>query len=570
MSAGAHATAARWRAGSVWRPPISPAGAIFAVVFAAQLSFGVWMAARGFLWGDAFFRSANALFVLHSADPKLANVGFVWMPLPTLLNLPWVALYPLWPGIVSSGVASALTSAICGGATAAVLLMTADRLGLPRRVGWAFALLVSANPMVFLYAGTGMSEGVAAPFLIGAVCFVTLFWHSGQRWWIAAAGVALALGFASSYETLPYGAALFAAVVGAVLWPSEARPSAPLGRARAVEGLGILFLVPAVFMGALWVGANAVIMKDPLFFARGPYGYSSFASQPNLEPPVTAGDAGEALNLVVPRTWVFLIPLAFVLLLRVVDGRLLRINTVSAVALALSVPLGMVAPMAYVGSPVEFARYVMYPLFAAAGWGLFEIALSPRRRIAAALILAGWVAAIPGCLWLMSNPVLGKQEYPELKALLHGSDASDLPPGTWAGAGGAGDPVATRARLTGYLEREVLGRGRTVLLDSFQEGPAIASQVRPEYQRLLIMGFDRRFRRALSRPAQYRINYFLVPNPQDSHQDAIVRARPRLWAGHEPGFELRKSFSEPTGQSWRLYGVRSGVRPLPAEREDAP
>jgi hypothetical protein len=564
MSAGTHAAPSRL---VVVRPrPVSPVAAIFVLVFAAQLSFGVWMAARGFVWGDAFFRSANALFVLHSADPKLANLGFVWMPLPTLLNLPWVAFYPVWPNIVSSGVASALTSAVCGGASAALLLKTAVRLGLPRRVGWAYALLVSANPMIFLYGGTGMSEAVAAPFLIAAVCYVTLFWHTGERWWVAAAGVALALGFASSYEALPYGAALFGALVGGICWPSEARASAPLGRARAVEGLGALFLVPPVFTGALWVGANAIIMKDPLFFISGAYGYSSFASGPYLgAAPVVTGDALGALALVAERTWMFLIPLAFVLLVRVVDRRLWRINTLAAVLLGLSVPLGMVAPMAYVGSPMGFARYLMYPLFAAAGWGLFEIASSRQRRRAAVLVLTGWIAAIPGCLWLMSDPVFGVQEYAELKALIHGRDKSDLAPGAWARAGGAGDPVATRAGLTDYLERDVLGRHQRVLLDSFQEGPAIGAQVRPGYQRFLIMGFDRRFRPALSRPAQYRIGYFLVPDPEYSPQDAIVRARPRLWAGREPGFRLAKSFSGPSGQQWRIYAVGPGVRPLRGE-----
>src|SRR3954454_3160669 len=292
MSAAVHAYTAPVRAVSARRLPIGPTTAGFTLVFAAQASFGIWMDARGFVWGGAFFRSASALFVLHSADPKLADVGFVWMPLPSLLNLPSVALYPLWSDVAASGVAGSLTSALCGGASAAVLLMTASRLGLSKGVGWLYALVVSTNPMLFLYGGTGMSEGVVAPFLTGAVCFLALFWHSGQRWWIAAAGVALALGFASSYQTIPSGAALFAALVGGILWPSEARPSAPLGRARAIQGLGIVLLVPSVFVGALWVGANAVIMKDPLYFARGDYGYSSYASGPYLAgAPDVTGDA---------------------------------------------------------------------------------------------------------------------------------------------------------------------------------------------------------------------------------------------------------------------------------------
>ena len=60
--------------------------------------------------------------------------------------------------------------------------------------------------------------------------------------------------------------------------------------------------------------------------------------------------------------------------MRLVDGRFWRINTLSVTLLGLSVPLGMVVPLAIVGSPMGFLRYSIYPLFVAAGWGLYEIA----------------------------------------------------------------------------------------------------------------------------------------------------------------------------------------------------
>ena len=104
------------------------------LVFATQFAFGVWMASRGFRWGDAFYRSTSALFVLHSADPKLADIGFVWMPLPTLLNLPWAALYPVWPDVIASGAASALSSAVCGARRRPSCWYAGRRLGLPRWV----------------------------------------------------------------------------------------------------------------------------------------------------------------------------------------------------------------------------------------------------------------------------------------------------------------------------------------------------------------------------------------------------------------------------------------------------
>ena len=90
------------------RRRINGAVAIFVLVFAVEFAFGMWMAARGFRWNDSMSRSASALSVLYSADPKLANIGFVWPPLPTLLGVFWALLYPIWPGIVSSGASAAL------------------------------------------------------------------------------------------------------------------------------------------------------------------------------------------------------------------------------------------------------------------------------------------------------------------------------------------------------------------------------------------------------------------------------------------------------------------------------
>jgi hypothetical protein len=537
------------------RPAVRPRGvsrrpggvaAIFVLVFAAEFAFGTWMAARGFRWNDAMSRSASALFVLHSGDPKLANIGFVWPPLPTLLGVLWSLLYPIWPGIVSSGVSPVLSTAACGGATAALLLITARGLDLPDGIGWAFALLVSVNPMLFLYAANGMPEGVAAPFLIGAVCCLTLFWHSGERLWVAAAGAALALGVATAYQAVPYGAAVFAALVGGVLWSSEARAWAPQGRARAIEGLGLLLLVPPVFVGLLWIGANAVIMGNPLDFMYGAYGYGTFqrAADPDGVVAYVTGDVPGALALVGERVFPFLIPLAFVLLARLADGRFWRVNTLSALLLGLSVPLGMVVPLAILGSPMGFLRLVVFPLFAAAGWGLYEIASSRRRRRTAALVLAGWLVALPVTLWSMADPRLGPEEHGELEALAHGRNGTDA--------------VASRAPVARYLEAHVMPKRGNVLLDSVAGGSMVALQLRPASLRRLILTSDRRFKPALAQPGSFDVGYFVMPDPAGTPTAAIGRAYPRLWSDGHRGFRLIKTLTTDLEQ-WRIYAVpRSG------------
>jgi hypothetical protein len=518
--------------------------ALFLVVFAAQFAFGVWMHERGFLSMDALYRSVNALQVIHSTDPHLAAIGLVWMPLPTLLQLPWTTVYPLWPGIVSSGISASLTTALAGGATAALLLATCRRLGLSNRLGWVYALLVSTNPMLFLYAGNGMSEGVAAPFLIGAVCLLTLFWHTGHRRYVAGAGVTLALGFASLYEAVPFGAALFAALVASLIWDGESQSSAPQGRWRAVQGLGTVLLVPSFFIAALWITANAVIAKDPLFFAFGPY--SNYAQTKDAEGfiPDLAGDVWGTLGFVAVRSAPFLIPIAALLMVRLLDGRLLRVNTFSMLLLACSVPFGLIAPMVFGHASFGWLRFFIYVLFAAAGWGLYEVAKSRRPRRAAVLITVGWALAFPATLLAMSIPRIGREENVVLEALVKGKDARDV---------GFASALSDMRPVARYLERGPLARGERVLLD--QAWPLLALG-RPHHLRtLLVQASDRRFGDMLDDPRRYRVSYLLVPRPEsESILDAIGRARPKLWEGNEPGFTLVQTFSA-TAEQWRLYAV---------------
>ena len=357
---------------------------------------------------------------------------------------------------------------------------------------------------MFLYAGTGMGEGVGAPFLIGAVCFLTLFWHSGQRWWIAAAGVALALAVASLYEAVPFGAAVFAAMAAGILWSSERRPSEPQGRGRAIEGLGLLLLAPSIFVGLLWIGANAVIMGDPLFFMNGAYGYSSYQADAFTSGGATAeGPFAAVAGLLAPRLWPFLIPLAFVLLARAVDGRLRRIESVSLLAIGLSVSVLLIVPMALLGSRMDFLRYGIYPLFAAAGWGLYEIAMS---RGAAAL-RSPWCSragslAIPACLLVMANPA-------PRRAGVSGAEGAGTGPRRARDGLRRSGRHAREARA--YLDTRVVGRGPTACCSTPTRAPPSRPRSVRTHAKKLLMSFDRRFEAALADPVRHRVDYMVLP-----------------------------------------------------------
>src|SRR4051812_6055128 len=64
------------------------------------LAVGAWLVlVRHLIVGDAAARVGQAWYVIASRDPHLAAVGFVWNPLPSILEIPLVALRGLWPAL---------------------------------------------------------------------------------------------------------------------------------------------------------------------------------------------------------------------------------------------------------------------------------------------------------------------------------------------------------------------------------------------------------------------------------------------------------------------------------------
>src|SRR3982074_579514 len=74
---------------------------------ATYLVFGVHV-----VIGDALSRVANAQYVLFSRDPHLAAIGFVWNPLPSLVELIVLPFRSLWPVLAQVGFAANLMSAL--------------------------------------------------------------------------------------------------------------------------------------------------------------------------------------------------------------------------------------------------------------------------------------------------------------------------------------------------------------------------------------------------------------------------------------------------------------------------
>ena len=436
---------------------------------------------------------------------------------------------------MTTGFAFTAVTALAAGGSAALLLWTASRLGLPRWVGWSFAAFVFLNPMLFLYGANGQSEGVAAPFLIGAVCFLTLYWK-GERLYVGVAESRSPADSSASTRRCP------TAPRSSWRWPaassgaSSRRGGSARGDGVPVEGLGLALLLPSLFVGVLWLAVNAAVMKDPLAFTHGRMRVSSRTNGGRKwlapGPYGQAGDLAGTIGYTAEITSPFLVPIAALLVLRALDGRLRRVNSLSLVVLAFSVPAGMIAPLVYRGLSAGFPRYVMFPLFVAAGWGLFEIATSASRRRAVAVIFAGWVLAAGGVIWLISSPDLAPDsENAVLESVLTGKDAKQLHFNNWV----------LRARpIARFLEQGPFAEGAIVAADQ-DRAYAIAYNLPLADLGHLMLTPDRRFKRAIADPRRYGVKYLLVPKPAVVPDDAIVRRGPACGPGRS-----RASASSPT------------------------
>jgi hypothetical protein len=513
-------------------------------VFLVQLACAWWLDAQGYLWGDAVSRASAALVAINGADPHLAAIGFIWMPLPTLLDIIPVSLYPWWNGVVQSGFASSIPTVLAGTLTAGIVFTTARRFELSVVLAAAYTLAVAFSPMLFLFSTNGMSEGVASPFLIGTVCALLLFWKSGQRRYVAIAGLLLAFAFACLYEAAPLGAAV-AVALAAGTFTAETAPSTPQGRLRAIEGLSLLLVVPAVYVGVLWIIANWSITGDPLYFARSVYsnqGYINASGQSYLAHAVK-GEVLASAGFVLVRTLAFAIPLLSILTVRLIEGRLFRINTLTMTAIALVVPFGLILAQLYDGSSFGWLRYFVYPLYVSAGWGLYEIASSRRRQLAIGLIMGAWLLTVPASLLVMANPRLGQTEHLLVRGVSFGEPASAV-----------GYPMYFDDVESVADALDSLGPHELVLADSSNAWPIEATVSPGTLSQKLLVTSDDRFTDALRDPAELGVSYLLVPDPDQAPQDLLNVEYPLLWEGKQQGFSLAKDFHQ-TGQGWRLYSV---------------
>ncbi|MCL6636974.1 MAG: hypothetical protein K6T26_03395 [Alicyclobacillus sp.] len=538
---------------------------LFLVVWAAEAGLGYDLCVvKQDIQNDALSRVANAFYVLYSRMPHLAAIGFVWNPLPSLLELLLVVLWPWFPGLVQEALAGVILSSLAAATQAVLWLRAALQAGVSRGGALLGCGLLVLHPFLFLYGSNGMSEMVFSCLLVWTT-LQYLAWRrqpGGAR--LAAAGLGLALAFLTRYEAVAFGVAL--ALVAAVdSWRAAAPEALPGTRRRQRQHIVrqrtsylvaslVILLLPSVYAGLVWMAMNAFIMGDPLYFFHS--AYSNLAQSSVLvnssEFAALMGHPLRVLGFMAQRLWVFCLPLLALLLHRGRQRRLWQWDTLAVVLLSLSVPALQFNLLLH-GASYGWLRFFFYPLPIAAAWWVYEWGLdSPsvaqaavlprqgrhRRRAAARRI--GWLyplSLLAAAAWtwrVMHNPVLAPEEYDTLYQRWNITR------------------LQTTEAIAGYINQNL--PDATVLMDSFSAFNVI---IHCEHPQNLIITSDLDFQEALQHPLAHHVQYILVPNPQDSvfRFDAVNRQYPDLYARGAPWAKLVQSFD-----GWRLYAVLGSPR----------
>jgi len=216
------------------------------------------------LYGDAVAHINIARRVFDSRTPGFFQLGTVWLPLPHMLDIPFVFNDKLW----RTGIGASIPS---------MLAYVAGTLGIFRLVrgfasrtsAWVAALIFAFNPNLIYMQSTAMTEPLYLALMIGALVyfaeFVRLAKAKAKVARLALQKCALIVGadMLVRYDGWFLAAALgMAAIAFVVLNKIEARP---------VRRALFEFVLFCLSVGGMWLAYNQANYGNPLEWANGPY-----------------------------------------------------------------------------------------------------------------------------------------------------------------------------------------------------------------------------------------------------------------------------------------------------------
>ncbi|QIS09524.1 ArnT family glycosyltransferase [Nocardia arthritidis] len=550
---------------------------VFGAATLLYLVFGVLLSVgHGFLMGDALSRVQATEAALFSRDPHLSAIGFVFTPLTSLAQLPFVAFAPLLPWLTHWGISGALMSALfMGGAVLMIYGIGTDR-GLP---WWMVAGITAAfalNPMVVFYGANGMSE---APFLF-CLCWAMrrlIRWvRTDDAHDLTACGIAFGLAYLTRYDAVAP-----AVVAGGIVFAlTYLRGKGERNRWYSAFMDLVLVGAPGALAFLVWALTSWLITGQAFQQFTSQYGNSSILAQSGAQGEAELAAALEysiGSILILGPALPILIPIVAALAWRRRDPEVLVPLLLCGAVLgfqALSYASGSTfAFLRFYVAAIPLAAVLALQITAARGFppsrrpGRHAVMSAPTRafpagkhaarpavglpELAMALAMCLIAVSVPLTGWGMTSQKMAVQEY-ALKEVLFPEPDNATPYN--ADQRRIAATFSTERKIANYLDAQHLPRG-TVLMDTVYGFAVSAASRHPDQ---FVIPSDRDFVRVLNRPAERGVKYILaVPNEGRGTSDAVNRRYPTIYENGAGVATLAMEIpNDGAGQpNWRLYQV---------------
>jgi hypothetical protein len=229
------------------------------------------------LYGDAVAHINIARRVFDSRTPGLLQLGTVWLPLPHLLMIPFLLSNWMWKTGVGGSIPS-LAAYVFGTVgifrlVRGVLSPSSQPSPMVRFTAWLAALIYGSNPNLIYLQATAMTEPLYLALFIWALVYFNEFvqeWrppvesaNPPARSALVKCGTCLAAACLTRYDGW-----FLAVVMGVAAMAVALRVHQPW---QGLRGSLTKFILLAAAAPALWLAYNAIVYRNPLEFANGPY-----------------------------------------------------------------------------------------------------------------------------------------------------------------------------------------------------------------------------------------------------------------------------------------------------------
>jgi hypothetical protein len=232
------------------------------------------------LYGDAVAHINIARRVFDSRTPGLLQLGTVWLPLPHLLMIPFIVSKHMWQTGAGGSIPS-MAAYVFGVLGIFRLVRTAlsrngEINGGARIAAWASAIVYGGNPNLIYIHSTAMGESLYLALFIWALVYFAEFARQADAEKasrsLTKCGLCLAAACLTRYDGWFLAGVLVVGAAVLTLQRGQGTTSGALQtRNLPWRMMLVKFLLVAAAAPVFWLAYNAVVYRNPLEFASGPY-----------------------------------------------------------------------------------------------------------------------------------------------------------------------------------------------------------------------------------------------------------------------------------------------------------